>query len=256
MMLKAYFDDSGSHRDGNITVMGGLIGSVDQWEFFEQKWTERLANPLAGKLPLKKFHFADCKAIKREFEGYSNGESAHLSYLFRQIIIDAGLASTVSVIDRKAWDELITGKRREILGGAIEVCFNNCVARAMNLGTGEKENNQIAIVFDQGIQSDRMHQISDMNMLHVGGNPWITSITFGQVEQVLPLQGADIVATESYWHGLEWLKSGDAANMRAHFQHFLDNMMAQGLILGRTEIEEEVRRCGDDGRLISSNDEE
>jgi hypothetical protein len=35
VILRAYFDDAGTHDDSDVTVMGGLIGSVDQWERFE-----------------------------------------------------------------------------------------------------------------------------------------------------------------------------------------------------------------------------
>ena len=35
VMLRAYFDDSGTHGGSPVTGMGGLIGTVAQWEKFE-----------------------------------------------------------------------------------------------------------------------------------------------------------------------------------------------------------------------------
>ena len=35
VMLKAYFDDSGTDANSRVVVLGGLVGSVVQWEAFE-----------------------------------------------------------------------------------------------------------------------------------------------------------------------------------------------------------------------------
>jgi hypothetical protein len=45
-MLKAYFDDAGTHAASPAVVLGGLIGTVDQWERLEKLWGLRLADPL------------------------------------------------------------------------------------------------------------------------------------------------------------------------------------------------------------------
>jgi hypothetical protein len=66
--------------------------------------------------------------------------------------------------------------------------------------------------------------------------PRIVSLNFAQVVDVLPLQGADIVATESYWHAIEWLKLGDAALPRAHLRHYTANTYYEASILDREMI--------------------
>jgi anthranilate/para-aminobenzoate synthase component II len=80
--------------------------------------------------------------------------------------------------------------------------------------------------------------------------PPVVSITFGTVQEILPLQGADIVATENYWHTAKRIKQNDNnALPRPHLKHFLDNMLYQALLLDREAIETELRRRGPDGRL-------
>lgn len=37
-MLRAYFDDSGTHADAPVIAVGGVIGTDDQWRQFLQKW--------------------------------------------------------------------------------------------------------------------------------------------------------------------------------------------------------------------------
>jgi hypothetical protein len=66
-MLGAFFDDSGTHAGSPAVVIGGLLGTDDQWDAFEKVWTERLAAPLRNRPPLKEFHLAHCRARQGEF---------------------------------------------------------------------------------------------------------------------------------------------------------------------------------------------
>jgi 3-hydroxyacyl-CoA dehydrogenase len=71
------------------------------------------------------------------------------------------------------------------------------------------------------------------------------------VRAITPLQGADIVATESSWHAITVLRNGLGSQPRAHLRHFLDNMFAQGFIVGRDNIADMlVRNFDADGRRL------
>jgi hypothetical protein len=77
---------------------------------------------------------------------------------------------------------------------------------------------------------------------------------FGPVSKILPLQGADMVATENYWDAGRWLKDiwlkDIESRPRAHFRHYLRSVRAQGLILDREAIRAELKRRGADGLLL------
>jgi hypothetical protein len=68
VILRAYFDDSGTHTNSEVTVMGGLIGTVEQWERFERHWAAKLERPLEGEPPLKMVHLHACNARTVEFQ--------------------------------------------------------------------------------------------------------------------------------------------------------------------------------------------
>ncbi len=45
LMLKAYFDDAGTHASAPVVVMGGLVGTVEQWDALECGATIRMRIP-------------------------------------------------------------------------------------------------------------------------------------------------------------------------------------------------------------------
>lgn len=250
-MLKAYFDDSGTHAGSNVVVMGGLIGSITQWNAFEQEWRDKLAHPLLGKPALRKWSTADCRARVGEFRDYDHhgAERDAVTRDFRKIIIDSELIGIASAIDQTAWDELVVGPARGVLGTALEACFTHCIAQtALIASTHPEAKDDIAIVFDQGIETERLNRITRAYKSQLLDRN-LVSIAFADVGRILPLQAADMVATETYWYVHEWLNKRDQAQGRAHFQHYLANMRAQGMALGRAEIEADMKRRGPSGLL-------
>jgi hypothetical protein len=255
MILRAYFDDAGTHLNSDVVVMGGLVGTFAQWEKFEREWAARLADPLPGygKPPLEMFHLSAC--VERwpgsEFEIYTDAEKDAVIHDFRRIALDAKLTSTASAIDKKAWDELVVGPYRKVLGDALTQCFFDCIDETVRFTEPHLHGFSIAVVVDEGIWTNRLQEIGDE-----WTSPFrlkrVTSVTFGRVKEVLPLQGADIVATGCYWHAAKWLKLGDAAKPHPHQQDYLVNMLHQGRILDREGIEIELQRRGPDGRVLGT----
>lgn len=249
VVLRAYFDDSGTHASSVIAVMGGLIGTIEQWEFFERAWAKKLACPLPGKSPLKMFHLSHCNAGDHEFLGYTRAEQDAVIHDFRKIIIDARLTSLATAVDRRAWDELIVGPLRKVLGTPLSACFTECLMETVRIANPHPHGEKIAVVFDRGIETKELRDVGELFSLPLG-RPRIASVNFVRVEDVLPLQGADIVATENYWHAIERLKLGDAALPRPHFRHYLANMLHEGLILDRDAIAGEMKRRDREGYLL------
>jgi hypothetical protein len=212
-------------------------------------WAKQLKKPVPDRPPLKAFHLSHCAAKDGEFRDYRQVECDFLTAEFRRIIARSDLISTASVIDRSAWDELIVGPLRDVLGGALEPCFINCIDETIKVAKVHPDGRKIAIVFDRGIESERLRQIADMYTRPLA-DPWIASITFAKVENVLPLQGADMAATESFWHAQNWLSGGDDSSARLHFQDYMKSIRGEGLIIDRPAILAEVSRRGPDGFLL------
>jgi Protein of unknown function (DUF3800) len=246
-LFRAYFDDSGTHRDAPVVVFGGLVGTDTQWEGFDAKWRAKLAEPLPGKPRLKRFHLSACMAADDEFRDYKPVEREAVAGAFRDIIIESGLGSTASAVDHVAWEELVVGLPRRFLGSAKQPCFLSCINRALEfVRAWGHEGDQIAIMFDQAQESAEIH---DLINKYLWNEPAVASVTFGRVENFPALQGADIIATESYWHAQRDI-AGDAS-FRPPFQYYLKHAKAEGLIFDRAAIVNELQRRDERGFLKS-----
>lgn len=243
-MLAAYFDDSGTHDDSSVVVWGGFLGTATQWSDFDEAWRAKLAAPLPGKSPLKKFSLADCNGRHGEFSGYSRAESDLVQNEFREIILQAGVVGLAYAIDRADWDKLVQGPARDLLGdaevGSFSGCFNGVIAEAERLFPDEL---MLSLHFDRGRKSPKLDAIIDKVTQNYHGAPALVNMSFNRVVDFTPLQAADILATENYWQATS-IVAGDHV-LRPHFSHFLNRVKAtNGYLATENEIMDTLRRYG------------
>jgi hypothetical protein len=210
-MLTAYFDDSGTHRDSKIVLYGGLIGLDEKhWRTFDFAWKAKLADPLprANKPPLRKFHMTDCMARDGEFFGYSEPERDAVIHDFRQIILDSGLYGYVCAVHLPDWDHIV-GSRS--VNGLNDPDFY-CMSRVIQWSTSPDilGPQKLALVFDD-IRGKRAINERLLAMYQEARNlnarrEVISSISFRPSEKCVGLQGADLVAWETYNQARNWLQ--------------------------------------------------
>jgi hypothetical protein len=241
-MLGAFFDDSGTHGDSPAVVMGGLLGTDRQWDDFAQRWQGLLEEPLPGKPPLSQFHLYSCRRGQGEFIDYKPAERDHLTHLFRRIIIDRGFVTLASAVDKAAWDELVVGEIAEQLGDPLGYCFFKCVELVVStIRFRRTPGEPVHMFLDEG----SYHRVEDMAALfrmQKGLYPEIAGIAPAPVKAVIALQGADMIAYETFLYNIEWKKHGEAAVANAHFKEYLQRELSAGLFLNREGVEEMVGR--------------
>jgi hypothetical protein len=243
LALAAYFDDAGTHEGSPVVSWGGFIGMDTEWSRFDGAWRAKLAQPLDGKPRLRKFGLADCQAKRGEFAGYSVAESDLIQNEFRAIIVRHRLLGMAFAVDRPIWDRLITGAAREHLGDAEVVCFASCfngaIARAIEYFPDES---MLSLHFDRGRLSPKLSAVVDTVTRNYSGKPEIVSISFDPVEKFTPLQAADVIATENYWHAKGWLEG--KIQPRPHLAHFLERVSTEGYILDEPMVRKTLRSHG------------
>lgn len=240
-MLGAFFDDSGTHSDSTVVAFGGLLGTDEQWDAFAPAWTKLLNEPLPGKPKLSQFHLSPCRARKGEFRDYSRTESDFLTAEFRRIILDTGLVTVAAAVNRVAWNELVVGEIADELGSPEELCFYKCVEAAIKIIRLRKPGEKVVMVFDEGTR-DRLQWWTDLFNGQKQLYPELESMFFAPVPKVVALQGADMIATETYQFAQAWIKDGENAVENPHFAAFRHRDLSKGLIFDRDQIAEIVGR--------------
>jgi hypothetical protein len=241
-MLGAFFDDSGTHSDSPVVVMGGLLGTERQWDEFADRWQALLKEPLPGKPSLSQFHLYPCRRGQGEFIDYKLAERDLLTSLFRRIIIDTGFVTLASAVDKAAWDELVVGEIAEQLGDPLGYCFFKCVDLVANtIRLRRTPGEPVHMFLDKGCY----HLVEDMAALfrmQKEQYPEIAGIAPAPVRAVIALQGADMIAYETFLYNIEYMKRGEDAIPNGHFQEYMQRELSAGLFLNREGVEEMVGR--------------
>lgn len=247
-MLRAYFDDAGTNSTAPVIAVGGLVGTVDQWEAFDKKWRAKLKEPLESKPPIKSFSLWDCQNAQREFCRYSRPESDLLTKEFREIIIESGVIGFAAAIDKIAWDELVTPQHRQNMGPAENFCLTGCVRSVLAAAKTDFNDEDIALIYDAGRQPHLPERIERFDWSRDLDCPNVISFTWGKVADHTPLQGADMIATESYWFAKDWVLD-QLSQPRIHFQDYIKSAQGNGTFMTRELIVEELSRRNPDGTV-------
>jgi hypothetical protein len=213
VVLKAFFDDSGTHLNSDVVVMGGLIAPEDGWAALEVEWAEALAD-----LGLRKMHMASCEGRRGQFKNMERGERDRVVARFRGIIERLKGRMLFSAVSRAVWQKVAS---TTILGRAfpdpIDYCFNSCMRHAMeSRRTTAPIREPVVVTFDSREQS-----ISQWAPLAKGYEKrWpdrVAGFSFGSMEKVLPLQAADIIAYEVFVFQCELERLGKEPSPRQNF---------------------------------------
>ena len=241
-MLGAFFDDSGTHSDSTVVVLGGLLGDEQQWDAFAQQWQALLDRPFEGRAKISDFHLTDCRNGYGEFQDWSQAERDHVNYLFREVILNSGFVTIAAAINKTAWDDLVIGAVAEKLDATpIEFCFVKCLDFVIKMIRDNKPEEKVFLLLDQGSRKV-LEQWAWFYKNQIAKYPEIDDVAFGPVKKVIGLQGADMIAYETYKFAIEWFKDGTGAKGGAHFQPFRNHKLSVGLVYDAGQIAEMVDR--------------
>ena len=240
-VLGAFFDDSGTDPKNPVVAIGGLLGTEDQWDAFAPLWEALVREPLPGRPPIKKFGLSQLRGGYDQFRDYGREERDQINTRFKNIILDVGLVTLAAAVDRNAWNELIVGALKDEFGKPEEFCFVRCIDGTIDTIRARKPGEKVHFFFDRGIRP----QFVDWAKLYLAQSeryPEIDGISFAPVSKVVALQGADLIAHETYQFAQAWLK--DRENPQAHpqFQDFIYRNLSGGAMLAREHIEEMIAR--------------
>lgn len=219
LMLRCYFDDSGTHGESRVVVWGGLVGMAEDFKALDGRWRALLREPLPGKKPIKQFHLVDCVWHNDEFEGYNQAERDHVRFLFREAIVASPVMPLACAVDVEAWDRIVTGDLRQRIGLAENCAFGVCAREALRIE--EVNGGGMALYFDQGRESNALLQVQAGARALVPEGAMTSNFNFSDVCSTPGLQAADTVAYEFYGYAVKWLDDSNT-EPNPHLRHFLE----------------------------------
>jgi hypothetical protein len=249
-MLRAYFDDSGTHGvRSDIVLVAGIFGTEWAIDSLDRRWKLEIDNPLCGrKERVSRYHAYDCDNSIGEFAGWKRVETDHFYHRLQTIIIESGVAGYGVAVARKDWDELVTGDIRAVLGNPEGTCIRNCFVKTLDWARTHTFDPQITFIFDNRPSSvQRDAQVCSDAFARNSEAPEIVGTAFLSSTKFRPLQAADMVAWELYRHANDILIEGMKTPKREQFDRLTRNMRFVGQIAQRSQIQHPAYRIKTNG---------
>ena len=209
-MLKAYFDDSGTHHGADVIVMGGLISTDEEWAALEPKWQAAL-----DEIGIKKMHMSPCENRKGEFQRFERPERDAIVARFTDLVCETRGRMLASAVSRDVWNRVADETAiREWFPEPIDFLFNCCMRRALESRRLDgPPAEELVVVFDSRDESLPFWRELGASYERNWGDK-LAGYSFGQMQRVLPLQAADIVAYETFVHQCRCEQAGEPVNPR------------------------------------------
>jgi hypothetical protein len=193
-VLRAFFDESGTHAGSPVTVVCGFIGSRNQWRAVGRKWRAAMGNRV--------FHYTEMRVEGELLDRLST------------ILCDSGL-EVVSGAFTGNWDRAIHSGAPDWptrFPSCYHMVFEMC-SQQMERYSAENWNNEpTAVMFSR--QDEYAKRAEEAWRTYKGNGLWdhLASFAYGDPKQFAELQTADMIAHETFQCLREGLEGGWAWN--------------------------------------------
>lgn len=211
MVLQVFFDDSGNAPDQDVLVVGGLLSDADRWALFTREWGAALqATHTTSKIDFVKY--SEITRGKGQFDdnrGWDDASrAAHLSKLV-DIVNNHAMASLAVAVRHSDFNKYIRdvpfGGRFVINDAPYAWMLERTVGPTIEFLASRGLTETCDFCFDTSPGADAWVQelwpgiqriipsLAD-DEVPFGVRPTIGSVSFKSETELLPLQGADIIA--------------------------------------------------------------
>lgn len=242
-MLKAFFDDSGTHDTSPVIVMGGLIADEADWIGLEAEWLA-----LRNALGIRKMRMSDCEGARGDFGKFDRDARDRAIAGFREIIIKAQPLMLISAVSRASWDDATA--RSDLLrihATPLDLLFNNCMQKAMRWRPSAERDSVVATFDSRDQNLPVWKRLGSGYEQRYPEN--LAGFAFSNMERVLPLQAADMIAYEGFRHMCERVKLDCEPTPRSNFSELMDRIpnragffSADSLVRYANAVVEEAKR--------------
>jgi hypothetical protein len=230
VVMRAYFDDSGTHAGSEVVLWAGFVGMDAWWDKQEAAWQSVL-----DSRGLQHFHMAECEAGDGPYGNRASRDS--LTHDLRQTIIDTGLAGTCVAARPDAWNAA-SPKLRAYTGSAAELCGWMCMDSTVllieKMLPGWSQDVALAFYFDKGALSAKRQPFMGQVMNHIHGRADV--VAFAEMRKSPALQACDMLAWELLQMARVIAKDSALPLPRPHFKQFIETRRVEFFMLDEKSI--------------------
>lgn len=129
MIYTAYFDESGTHAEADLSGMAGFVGSARQWKKFEKR-----ASKLFTRFRVDVFHTIDVRRTDKDFERWPIDRKIEFLDEFQHIInetLESGVASFIRRDDYEYYCKLFWPKKTR-RDSKYTLLFRACLSQTID----------------------------------------------------------------------------------------------------------------------------
>ena len=193
-MIKAYFDESGTHGQSHITMMAGFFAPANVWDAFGADWSQVLKD---YRVPY--FHASVCEAGDEPYSWMDRTLRHLLFTAAAKVICNHRPIGVHGAIRSDVWrvgDSTITA---QAFANPYYPCFDHCLQTMAFWSQNYGNEESIALIFAE--QQDYKAKALEMYDLYCADAMWgkyFASITFAPANDFPALQAADLYAYEIF----------------------------------------------------------
>jgi hypothetical protein len=117
-MFEAYFDDSGSHSNAPVCVVGGYYGKENSWRKFSKKWQKILSDAEIDQFHAKRFWGRDESGQRlREYKGWTDAKAELFLNHLLETIAKYHIFPLAYAVEMNSWNTLCVDDKRVLTGG-------------------------------------------------------------------------------------------------------------------------------------------
>lgn len=198
-MFVGYFDDSGSHKESGVIVIGGFVATSRSWLQFDDQW-----NTVLEEFGIDMFRMSKWSNRAPPFKNWPESKRRECLNNLIEIIADRDIESVGVVLPVESYRKVLSPPAQKFVkpyGFAAQFLIGE-------IATGMRDNSpsgsKIAYIFESGTPGVAdIQQTFDLLLRRPDEKRtfYLSTLTFADKRDTPPLQAADIIAYELYREG-------------------------------------------------------
>lgn len=199
-MIQVYIDESGTHSNAPVCIMAGYIGHKDSWVKFETEWLKLLSE--FNDDNIRFFHMAEIVNRTRQFELINRDKANYLITQASNILKNMS-SSIVPIFSGVIVDDWNIAVQDSIFLNRfpkpIFLCFDDIMRQIWEWRNRFAPKESISLVFAEGVETEnKWGLIEELIKKEDWYKSFRGSVSFSNMERIVPLQGADFLSYLMY----------------------------------------------------------